>query len=97
MNAALARVLLFFIQIYRATLSPLLGSTCRFSPSCSHYAEVAIARFGPWRGSWLGFRRVLRCHPWNPGGHDPVPSRDGEAPSIRVPEPQDSTESVSRI
>ena len=61
------------ITLYRSLLSPLLGQTCRFTPSCSHYTATAIRRFGPWRGSWLGVKRIARCHPWSPGGEDPVP------------------------
>jgi uncharacterized protein len=58
---------------YRWFVSPLLPMACRFFPTCSHYAEEALARHGAWRGSWLAARRVCRCGPWHPGGHDPVP------------------------
>ena len=63
------------IRLYRLTISPLLGPTCRYHPSCSRYAETAIRRFGPFRGTWLGACRILRCHPWTRGGNDPVPER----------------------
>lgn len=66
-------VLLALLAVYRYAISPLLGSNCRFMPSCSQYAVEAIKRHGSLRGSWLSMRRVMRCHPWNPGGHDPVP------------------------
>jgi hypothetical protein len=66
--------LLLVIKIYQVTLSPLLGSNCRFHPSCSRYATEAIQTHGGLRGSWLATRRILRCHPWHPGGYDPVPS-----------------------
>lgn len=66
-------VLLFLLAIYRYAISPLLGRNCRFMPSCSEYASEAIARHGSARGGWLALRRVLRCHPWNAGGYDPVP------------------------
>ena len=66
-------VAVILIRVYQWTLSPLLGPTCRFEPSCSQYALEAIRRFGFARGCWLGVRRIGRCHPWHPGGHDPVP------------------------
>jgi len=62
------------IAVYRAAISPLLLPSCRFYPSCSAYALQAIARFGAARGSWLALKRVLRCHPLQPGGYDPVPT-----------------------
>jgi len=67
------RLLLGLLHLYRIALSPLLGRRCRFHPSCSTYALLAVRRFGAWRGSWLAVTRVLRCHPWHPGGIDPVP------------------------
>jgi hypothetical protein len=68
-----ARVLLLSIEAYRLTLSPLLGGFCRFQPTCSRYADEAVRRHGAWRGATLAARRVLRCHPFRPGGFDPVP------------------------
>ncbi|RLB43693.1 MAG: membrane protein insertion efficiency factor YidD [Deltaproteobacteria bacterium] len=65
--------LLFLIRLYQMTLSRLLGPSCRFEPSCSHYTATCIERFGALRGSWLGIKRIGRCHPWNPGGYDPAP------------------------
>jgi hypothetical protein len=62
----------FAIAAYRLAISPWLGPRCRFYPSCSRYAEEAISRHG-WRGLVLAFRRLLRCHPFHPGGIDPVP------------------------
>ena len=61
------------IRIYQFTVSPLLGSRCRFYPSCSDYAVEAMRRHGAWSGLWLALRRVAHCHPWHPGGFDPVP------------------------
>ncbi|MEM7129219.1 MAG: membrane protein insertion efficiency factor YidD [Chloroflexota bacterium] len=61
------------IRFYQRFLSPLLGSTCRFHPSCSHYTYEAIEKYGVLRGTLMGGRRILRCHPWSPGGYDPVP------------------------
>ncbi|EGK70351.1 MAG: membrane protein insertion efficiency factor YidD [Methyloversatilis sp.] len=66
-------VLLGLIAVYRYAISPLLGRNCRFMPSCSEYAGEAIRRHGSVRGSWLALKRVSRCHPWHPGGYDPVP------------------------
>ncbi|MDQ2695213.1 MAG: membrane protein insertion efficiency factor YidD [Pseudomonadota bacterium] len=69
------KVLILAIRAYQWLISPLLGSRCRFAPSCSHYAAEAIQRHGPLPGVWLALRRLLRCHPWHPGGVDPVPAR----------------------
>ncbi len=71
-------VAVFLIRLYQWTVSPLLGPRCRFYPSCSHYALEAVQRFGALRGGFLALRRLLRCHPWQPGGFDPVPQRVGE-------------------
>ena len=69
----ITRVLLLIIRLYQITLSPLLGRACRFEPSCSRYTAECIRLHGPWRGSWLGLRRIGRCHPFHPGGYDPPP------------------------
>ncbi len=66
-------LLLTTIKAYQRWISPLLGSNCRFYPTCSHYAAEAIERYGVCKGTWLALRRLLRCHPWHPGGFDPVP------------------------
>ena len=61
------------IRLYQYTISPCLGPRCRFHPSCSNYALQALSRHGLWRGVALTLGRLARCHPWHPGGHDPVP------------------------
>jgi len=68
----MTRVLLGLLTAYKYATSPLLGRSCRFYPSCSEYAREAIELYGPWRGTWLAIRRVGRCHPFHPGGYDPV-------------------------
>lgn len=70
------RVLLTLIAGYRLLLSPLLGASCRFYPTCSQYASEAIQTHGSLRGTWLSVKRISKCHPWHPGGVDPVPPSD---------------------
>ena len=67
------RLILGLIRIYQLTLSPLLGSNCRFQPTCSAYATEAIKKFGVLKGGYLSFRRLIKCHPFHEGGYDPVP------------------------
>jgi putative membrane protein insertion efficiency factor len=67
-------LLIWLIKGYRFFISPLLPPACRFQPTCSMYAIQAIERFGVFRGSWMAIMRILRCHPFHPGGYDPVPS-----------------------
>ncbi|AQZ94098.1 membrane protein insertion efficiency factor YidD [Halopseudomonas phragmitis] len=67
------RVALGLIKVYRYAISPLMANHCRFYPSCSCYAQEAIEQHGLLKGSLLSARRLSRCHPWNPGGYDPVP------------------------
>jgi conserved hypothetical protein YidD len=71
----LTRLILCLLGFYKRWLSPLLGQRCRFHPSCSDYARIAVTRFGPWRGSLLGLWRLLRCQPLCTGGEDPVPEQ----------------------
>lgn len=73
MKTLMVYPLLGLVRCYRYFISPLLGRSCRFYPSCSEYADEALQRHGAWRGTWLALRRVSRCHPWHPGGFDPVP------------------------
>jgi putative membrane protein insertion efficiency factor len=70
---ALQLACIAFVRGYQLVLSPILGGACRYYPSCSHYAIEALERHGAWRGGWLAVRRILRCHPFRPGGFDPVP------------------------
>jgi putative membrane protein insertion efficiency factor len=69
------QILLWSIRGYQLLLSPWLGRSCRFYPTCSCYTHTAIERYGALRGSWLGLRRLLRCHPFSKGGYDPVPDK----------------------
>jgi putative membrane protein insertion efficiency factor len=74
------------INFYRRAISPAFAPRCRFTPSCSEYAVTAIERFGLGRGSWLALRRLLRCHPFHAGGHDPVPPAvESTAPVASAP------------
>ena len=69
----MTRVLVGLVAAYRYAVSPMLGRHCRFHPSCSEYAQEAIERHGTLCGVWLALKRIGRCHPWHPGGYDPVP------------------------
>jgi uncharacterized protein len=82
-RSPLAGVLLVLLAGYRRGVSPLLGARCRFYPSCSLYAVTAISELGALRGSYLTARRLLRCHPFHPGGYDPVPSPTGRSTTDR--------------
>lgn len=73
MHAALLRLFLSMIAAYRYFISPMIGPHCRYHPSCSEYAQEALAKHGAYLGAGLALKRVCRCHPWQPGGHDPVP------------------------
>ena len=68
----MARLMILFIRAYQLLLSPLLGPSCRFYPSCSQYAIEAIEKYGFWRGGWMTTKRLGKCHPFHPGGYDPV-------------------------
>ena len=73
MRSVIVNGLTAAIRAYRYLISPMLGPTCRFYPSCSCYAEEALRQHGAARGTYLTVRRLMRCHPWNEGGYDPVP------------------------
>lgn len=66
-------IFLLVIRFYQLVLSPVLGASCRFTPTCSQYGMEAIQKYGPFKGGWLTLRRIGRCHPWGAHGHDPVP------------------------
>ena len=78
----LAHLLIGLIRIYQWTLSPLLGPSCRFEPSCSNYAVTCLSTHGPMRGSWLAVKRIARCHPFHPGGYDPPPEAGSGGPHL---------------
>ncbi len=85
----MSRPIILLLRCYKRWLSPLLGTRCRFDPSCSDYARVAVARFGALRGGWLGFCRMIRCQPLCAGGIDPVPDRFHVCPA-RSRDPSDT-------
>ena len=66
-------LLILPIKLYQILLSPLIGPSCRFTPTCSNYAIEAINKHGPIKGIWLSIKRISKCHPWGDSGHDPVP------------------------
>ncbi|MGE7274558.1 membrane protein insertion efficiency factor YidD [Brevibacillus panacihumi] len=71
----MSTLLVWLIRGYQKFISPLKPPTCRFAPTCSHYAIEAVRRFGAFKGGWLAVRRILKCHPFHPGGIDPVPEK----------------------
>jgi putative membrane protein insertion efficiency factor len=72
-NRVFSALFLLLIKIYQYLISPILGQSCRFTPSCSQYGLEAIQKHGPFKGAWLTLKRIARCHPWGSHGHDPVP------------------------
>ncbi|MGE0012528.1 membrane protein insertion efficiency factor YidD [Parapusillimonas granuli] len=84
-----SRLLIVLVRGYQLCISPFLGRNCRFYPSCSQYAIEALRSHGAVRGIWLAIRRLGRCHPWHPGGYDPVP------PASPENEPSSSTNQKS--
>ncbi len=69
----LSTLMLALIAIYRTCISPFTPPACRYTPTCSQYAQEAIRKYGPFKGGWLAFKRILRCNPWGGSGYDPVP------------------------
>ena len=72
-KAAVGGGFLVLIRAYQLLLSPMLGASCRYTPTCSQYAVEAIRKHGPFKGGWFAVKRIARCHPWGGHGHDPVP------------------------
>ncbi|WP_083915558.1 membrane protein insertion efficiency factor YidD [Demetria terragena] len=89
--------LVVIVRFYQKWISPMTPPTCRFTPSCSAYALTALRRHGLLRGTWLAIRRVLRCHPWNPGGVDHVPPRTGHRSSTPTTSPGSTIESAQPV
>ena len=81
------RLLVLLLRAYQLGLSPYLGQKCRFYPTCSNYAMEAIGLHGAWRGALLAGKRICKCHPWHPGGVDPVPPKPGTRPAPDGAEP----------
>ena len=91
LRIVLASPAIALIRAYQLIVSPMRPQTCRFYPSCSAYALTAIERFGIMRGSWLAARRLLRCHPWTPGGVDHVPQAVGSHDALMPTQPTQQT------
>jgi len=81
MKSPLRLLLIGLLKAYRFAISPLYGQVCRYHPTCSAYALEAVTVHGGIKGSWLAVRRLARCHPWAPGGYDPVPGKKKGAPA----------------
>lgn len=76
LNRVISRILILTIQFYRAAISPYLGPSCRHIPTCSQYTLEAIEEWGAFKGTWLGIKRLSKCHPWGTSGYDPVPKKN---------------------
>ncbi|WP_262248979.1 membrane protein insertion efficiency factor YidD [Parapedobacter soli] len=72
-GGTIKNLFILLIRAYQLLLSPMLGASCRYTPTCSQYAVEAIRKHGPFKGGWLAVKRIARCHPWGGHGHDPVP------------------------
>lgn len=78
LGAALSWILIKLVRFYQLAISPYLGSNCRHTPTCSHYMIESISVWGPVKGTWLGIKRLAKCHPWGTSGYDPVPRKEIE-------------------
>ena len=78
LNRIFSAFFIFLIRIYQVAISPYLGSNCRHTPTCSHYTVAAIKEWGFVKGTWLGMKRIARCHPWGTSGYDPVPKKTAQ-------------------
>lgn len=78
MSQILKKLLILPIRFYQLAISPILGPSCRYEPTCSHYMIQAIEEWGVFKGTWMGLKRIARCHPWGGHGYDPVPKREEE-------------------
>ena len=75
-NRIFKKLFILPVRFYQLFLSPLIGSNCRFQPTCSAYMIQSIEEWGVLKGLWLGLKRIVKCHPWGPHGHDPVPKKE---------------------
>lgn len=73
MKYLLSKLFIFLIRVYQYTLSPFIGRSCRYTPTCSHYSVEALEKYGPFKGGKLAIKRIASCNPWGGSGHDPVP------------------------
>ncbi len=73
MKYLLTKFFIFLIRVYQYTLSPFIGRSCRYTPTCSHYSVEALEKYGPFKGGWMAAKRIASCNPWGGSGYDPVP------------------------
>lgn len=73
MKYLLTKFFILLIRIYQYTLSPFIGRSCRYTPTCSHYSVEALEKYGPFKGGWMAIKRIASCNPWGGSGYDPVP------------------------
>lgn len=95
-TAVLVWPFVMVVRLYQRLISPLLPPTCRFYPSCSAYAVTALRRHGPFVGTWLTMKRLVRCHPWNPGGVDHVPPKKSSASAVHTNVSGETTSAPNR-